>query len=271
MSGQRNGISEAIHKNFSDVGAAVIQRLFGEGYLSPGGEEGTERLAGLAAPTKDARILDVGCGLGGAAIWLAAEIGCSVTGLDLVESNVEAARSMAAARSVEHKVRFEQGDAASMPFGAHGFSMIWGQDAWCHVPDRNALFRECARVLEPGGTIAFSDWLLTGDEDDFYRQKLLPATACPSYETLAGYTELLERHGFVDIETEDLSAEYANHYERAMERLERARDWITETYGPRVFTIVQERNGHARTAFRNRQIGGGQFRARKPSLNPGVI
>ena len=271
MSGQRDGINEAIHKNFSDVGAAVIQRLFGEGYLSPGGEEGTERLAGLAAPTKDARILDVGCGLGGAAIWLAAEIGCSVTGLDLVESNVEAARSMAAARSVEHKVRFEQGDAASMPFGAHAFSMIWGQDAWCHVPDRYALFRECARVLEPGGTIAFSDWLLNGDEDDFYRQKLLPATACPSYETLAGYTELLERHGFVDIETEDLSAEYANHYERAMERLERARGWIIETYGLRVFAIVQERNGHARTAFRNNQLGGGQFRARKPSLNPGAI
>ena len=79
MSGQPDALSEAIHKNFSDVGAAVIQRLFGEGYLSPGGEEGTERLARLAAPTGDARILDVGCGLGGAARWLAAKIGCSVT------------------------------------------------------------------------------------------------------------------------------------------------------------------------------------------------
>lgn len=79
MSGQRNGISQAIHKNFSNVGADVIQRMFGEGYLSPGGEEGTERLARLAAPTIDARILDVGCGLGGAALWLATEFGCSVT------------------------------------------------------------------------------------------------------------------------------------------------------------------------------------------------
>lgn len=264
MSGQRDAISEAIHKNYSDVGAAIIQRLYGEGYLSPGGEEATERLARLAAPTGDARVLDVGCGLGGAALWLAAQFDCSVTGLDLVESNVEAARSMAVARAVDQNVRFEQGDATSMPFATQAFSMIWGQDAWCHVPDRNALFRECARVLAPGGSIAFSDWLLTGEEDDFYRQSLLPATACPSYETLAGYTELLERHGFIDIEAEELSAQYANHYERAMERLEHAKGWITETYGPRVFAIVLERNGCARTAFRNHQIGGGQFRARKP-------
>ena len=49
-----------------------------------------------------------------------------------------------------------------------------------------------------------------------------------------------------------------------MVRLELARDRITETYGARVFAIVLERNGYAKTAFEIRQIGGGQFRARKP-------
>ena len=264
MSDNQNSISELINKNYSEVGAAIIQRLYGEGYLSPGGKHATGRLARLAAPTKNTRILDVGCGVGGAAVWLAAEVGCSVTGLDLVMSNIETARATAVSYGVDHLVRFEQGNAAAMPFESHAFSMIWGQDAWCHVPDRDALFAECARVLEPGGAIAFSDWLLTGEEDDFYRHYLLPATACPGYETLTGYTTLLERHGFVDIETEDLSADYARHYVQAMERLEDARDWITETYGPRVFAIVLERNGYASTAFENRQVGGGQYRARKP-------
>ena len=264
MSDNPDSISELIHKNYSGLGAAVIQRLYGKGYLSPGGKDATERLARLAAPKKDTRILDVGCGVGGAAVWLAVEVGCSVIGLDLVASNIETAKATAVSHGVDRLVRFEQGDAAAMPFETHAFSMIWGQDAWCHVPDRDALFAECARVLEPGGAIVFSDWLLTGEEDNFYRQHLLPATACPGYETMKSYTGLLERHGFVDIEAEDLSADYASHYEQAMERLEDARDWIIETYGPRVFAIVREKNGCARTAFDNRQIGGGQFRARQP-------
>lgn len=264
MSKYPDSFSEPINKNYSRVGVVILQRLYGEGYLSPAGKDATERLARLAAPTEDSRILDVGCGVGGAAVWLATEVGCSVTGLDLVASNIETAKATAVSHGVDHLVRFEQGDACAMPFGTDAFSMIWGQDAWCHVPHRDALFAECARVLEPGGVIALSDWLLTGEEDAFYRQRLLPATACPGYETLAGYTGLLARHGFVDIEAEDLSAEYAGHYERAMERLASAKDWIIETYGPRVYSIVLERNGYASTAFQNQQIGGGQFRARQP-------
>ena len=186
------------------------------------------------------------------------------SGLDLVASNIDTAKATAVSQGVEHLVRFEQGDASAMPFETDAFSMIWGQDAWRHIPDRDALFAECARVLEPGGIIAFSDWLLTGEEDDFYREHLLPATACPGYETLAGYTGFLDRHGFADIEAKDLSDEYASHYEQAMERLEDARDWVIETFGPRVYSIVLERNGCARTAFKNRQMGGGQFRARQP-------
>lgn len=264
MSDNQDPIRESVHRNYNEVGATVIQRLFGEGYLSPRGKDATEQLARLATPTKDTRVLDVGSGLGGAAVWLATEFGCAITGLDLVASNIETAKAMAASHAVDHLLRFEHGDATAMPFEAHSFSMIWGQDAWCHVPHRDALFAECARVLEPGGIIVFSDWLLTGEEDDFYRHKLLPAMSCPSYETLTGYTELLERHGFIDIDSQDLSADYASHYAKAMERLEDAKDWMTETYGTRVFDIVREKNGYARTAFGNRQIGGGQFRARQP-------
>ena len=66
-----------------------------------------------------------------------------------------------------------------MPFVVDSFSMVWSQDAWCHVPGRDAVIGECARVLEPGGTIAFADWLLTGSEDQAYRRDVLPSLACP--------------------------------------------------------------------------------------------
>ena len=255
-------LSERIHTNYNDVGAAIIQRLFGEGYLSPRGQAATEQLARLAAPQRDSRVLDVGSGLGGPAMWLADRVSCRVTGLDLVASNVRVATRSVEARGLSHLVEYRCGDGTDMPFDADAFSLVWGQDAWCHVPDRDALFRECARVLEPGGTIAFSDWLLTGEEDASYRRDVLPSMACPSYETLAGYQSHLARHGFTEIIVEDLSVQYLSHYQEAMTRLEEARVWITGKYGARVFSIVLEKNGFALEAFAKGQIGGGQFRAR---------
>ena len=222
-------ISEQVHKNYNTLSKVIIQHLFGEGYLSPRGEHGTVELARRAAPREHSRVLDVGSGLGGPAIWLAANIGCSVTGLDLVASNVDTAKALAAARGVGHLACFQQGDATDLPFEADSFSMVWGQDAWCHAPDRDAVIAECARVLRPGGEIAFADWVLIGEDDDFYRQCVLPAMSCLSYETVEGYTDLLERHGFVDIETEDRYADYASHFENAMQTLEQSEAWITET------------------------------------------
>ena len=259
-----HSLSEQIHKHYSELGAAIAQRLFGEGYLSPRGEDGVVQLARFAKLTKGTHVLDIGSGLGGAAFWLASEVGCSTTGLDLVASNVESASAAAVSRGVEHLVRFECGDATDMPFQSNAFSVVWGLDAWCHVPDRDALFAECARVLEPGGTIVFADWLLTGDDDDFYRNQILPAMSCPSYETRSGYLELLERHGFVDIESDDLSTDYANQYEQAMARLTDLKDWMTDAYGPRVYAIVVEKNDCVHAAFDKGQLGGGHFRARKP-------
>ena len=196
---------------------------------------------------------------------LADVYGCCVTGLELVESSVRVAARNAETWGLAHLIRFQLGDATAMPFVGRSFSMVWSLDAWCHVPARDAVIRECARVLEPEGTIAFADWLLTGSEDPAYKRDVLPSLACPSLETLSGYSRLLERHGFTDIQADDVSAQYASHYRKAMARLEEAEDWITGRFGAKVFAIVIEKNSFALQAFEKRQIGGGQFFARLPA------
>ena len=260
-------LRDDIRTNYNEVGVAIIQRMFGEEYLSPGGEAATDQLIELAKPDRETVLLDVGSGLGGAALRLAEKVGCSVTGLDLVESNVQTASATAERLGLTELVRFQQGDATDLPFDDNSFTMIWGQDAWAHVPDRALLLKECARVLAPGGRIVFSDFLLTGREDDFYQTTLLPELACPSYETFEGYRGFLEDNGFVDIQAHDLSDQYASHYRQAMVRIEEARDWITERYSARVYNIVIEKNGYAIVAFDKGQIGGGHFTARLPGYS----
>ena len=258
-------LKDDIRTNYNAVGVAIIQRMFGEGYLSPRGEDATDQLIELGKPDRGTVLLDVGSGLGGPALRLAEKVGCSVTGLDLVESYVQTASATSERRGLTELVRFQQGDATDLPFDDNAFTMIWGQDAWCHVPDRAPLFKECARVLAPGGRIVFADWLLTGPEDDFYRTTLLPELCCPSYETLVGYKGFLEDNGFVDIQADDVSEHYASHYRQAIVRIEEARDWITERYSARVYDIVVEKNGYATVAFDKGQLGGGHFMARLPA------
>ena len=257
-------LEDDIRTNYNEVGVAIIQRMFGEGYLSPCGEEATDQLIELGKPDRETVLLDVGSGLGGPALRLAEKVGCSVTGLDLVESNVQTARATVERRGLTELVRFQHGDATDLPFDDNAFTMIWGLDAWAHVPDRALLCKECARVLAPGGRIVFADWLLTGPEDDFYRTTLLKELCCPSYETLEGYKGFLEDNGFVDIQAHDVSEQYASHYRQAMVRIEEARDWITESYSARVYNIVVEKNGYASVALDKGQIGGGHFMARLP-------
>ena len=252
-----------VRLNYNQLGTAIIEEMYGvEGYLSPGGEDATDHLAALTRITQATRVLDVGSGLGGPAFRLADRYGCQITGLELIELNVQKARERSTARDVLHRVEFYTGDATATPFPADVFTLVWSQDAWCHVPDRDAVIGECARVLEPGGAIAFSDWLLTGQEDLAFRRDLLPALACPGLETLSGYRALLERHGFTDIQAIDMSARYAGQYRQVMVKLQETEDQITTRFGAKVYRIVMDKNTCIETAFDKRQIGGGQFVAR---------
>jgi len=86
-------LKDDIRTNYNEIGVTITQRLFGEGYLSPRGEDATDQLIELGKPDRETVLLDVGSGLGGPALRLAEKVGCTVTDLDLVESNVQSSRT----------------------------------------------------------------------------------------------------------------------------------------------------------------------------------
>lgn len=254
---------EDVRKNYSQVGSALIEKLYSDDYLSMGGTQSTDVLADKAGIGADHRVLDIGCGLGGPALHLADSKGCRVTGLDLVETNVEEAQRRASARALDHLVDFRVGDATALPFEDGGFDVIWGQDAWCHVPDKAKLIAECARVLAPNGIIAFTDWLETGEMSDARRAEVHEATASTNMATMARYRDLLETHGFEMVVQEDISDEFIREYRAIIARLESLEAEISETISPKVYRIIQEKNGAILRAFEERIMGGGRIIARR--------
>ncbi len=119
--------------------------------------EATEELARLLAPHAEAHVLDVGCGIGGPARYLAYHHHCRVTGLDLTPEFIAAAESLTVRTGLADRVSFRQGDATALPFADGSFDAVWTQNAVMNIADRPRLYAEIARVLKPGGRLAMQD------------------------------------------------------------------------------------------------------------------
>ena len=127
----------------------------------------TADLAGAAGLEPSTRVLDLGCGVGGPARYLAATFGCSVTGVDLSPGFIDAATYLTARCGLSDRVTFQVGDASHLPFGEATFDVVFLQHVAMNIEDRLALYAEVRRILAPGGRFATYDLVLR-DGDVIY-------------------------------------------------------------------------------------------------------
>jgi ubiquinone/menaquinone biosynthesis C-methylase UbiE len=196
-----------------------------------GGFEATDRLAKAGGIEGVHWVLDVCSGLGGPARWLAYRLGCKVTGLDLTTSRIDAARRLTARVGLSSLVDFVEGDATRMPISSGKFDRVIGQEAWVHIEDKAALFRECRRVLKNDGTLAFTDIVscapLTSDETD----QLARDMRFPPIVTAQQYLERLAPAGFTIQQHDDLSIEWRQILVDRLQMYRSLRDTTVERYG----------------------------------------
>ena len=124
----------------------------------------TAELARLAGITADMSVLDVGSGVGGPARFLAAMHGCHVTGVDLSEPFVDAARYLTERTRQSGQVSFQTASALELPFEDGRFDVALLQHVAMNISDRGPLYREIHRVLKSGGRFATFDVVLNRGE-----------------------------------------------------------------------------------------------------------
>lgn len=108
------------------------------------------RLAGLARIGPGVRVLDLWCGVGGPGRFLTAELDCRYLGPDNSASAVQIARRLAG----DLPCHFAQ--ARVPPLSEDSYEVVLLLETMLAFPDKRALLREVARVLEPGGRFAFT-------------------------------------------------------------------------------------------------------------------
>ena len=167
-----------------------------------GGRPATVELCRRLELAADMDLLDVGCGIGGTARFVASTTGCRVTGLDLNPAFVEVARTLTAWTRLDDRVRFEAGSATSMPFDTDSFDRAVVLHVGMNIADKGALFAEIARVLRAGGRLGVYDLVRRGDGDIRFPVPWASEATQSDVADQATYETHLEASGF-DVEVRD--------------------------------------------------------------------
>jgi SAM-dependent methyltransferase len=196
---------------YDEAMQVLLQILWGDGFLSPGGAAEVARLLEGSDITGCA-VLDVGCGLGAIDQLLVAEYGAaSVVGIDLDPLLLARMRDRIERAQLSGRIRAVQVEPGPLPFADAEFDVVFSKDSLVQIPDKSAIFAEILRVLRPGGRFIASDWLRGGGAEysaemlEFFRLEGIAYNMA----TLAESAQALIAAGFVAVEIRDRHDWYA--------------------------------------------------------------
>jgi sarcosine/dimethylglycine N-methyltransferase len=144
----------------------------------------------------------------------------SMVGVDATETVVERGRQRCREEGLADRIRFVLGDACDSGLAAASSDFVWGEDAWCYVADKAKLIEEAARIVKPGGVIAFTDWVEGPNGLPVAEaENLLGFMRFPSLEDIPGYARLLEDNGCRVLCAED-TGRFASHMDLFLNLIE---------------------------------------------------
>lgn len=195
-------------KSISELGLGDVQAVYSgaEGDLWEllmgeqihlGGLQSSMELADKAGLRPGLRGVDFCCCTGAGMRFLVRfRQAAGMTGVDATQKMVERGRLRCQEEGLDAKTQFVLGDVCASGLASDSADFIWGEDAWCYVVDKPKMISEAARIVKPGGCIAFTDWMLgptpmSGEEAERY----LRFMKFPNVLALDEYTRFLQANG----------------------------------------------------------------------------
>ena len=172
-----------------------------------------ERLAERADVPRNARVLDIGCGLGGSLLWLSEQFGCEGVGMTISPVQARMATAKAKSRGLSQRVRFEVNDANEWRPDPESFDLIWIMESSEHFADKARFFERCRQALKPGGILACCAWLRRDGparpEEQPLVNTIADAMLSASLGSLSDYTRWMTDAGLKVTVAEDITCQVA--------------------------------------------------------------
>jgi len=145
---------------YTNKGVTRYEKIFGKYYVSTGGEDTTAKFCAEMDLQPGQKVLDIGCGIGGSAFYMAQHYGVDVFGIDLSTNMIDLAngywKTMNAA--IKHRVRFLVEDATTMAYPENFYDVVYSRDTILHIQDKLELFKLFEKTLKPGGLLVITDY-----------------------------------------------------------------------------------------------------------------
>ena len=164
------------------------------------------------------RVLELACGGGAFAAWMADHTAGQVLGVDLSKGQLRRARQWLAGGR-RPNLSFEQRDIMELDGLGGEFDAAVCLDAACYLPDRAAALKMISRRLRPGARLLIVDWCRAERTTALQRELVLDPLcrmwAVNELESTNGYRRKLEAAGLQVVEIQDLSDWVGPNWERA--------------------------------------------------------
>ncbi len=194
------------------------ERVYGTDFVSPGGAGVARELIASLGLEPGARVLDVGCGLGGSAFLMAREFGLLVDGIDLSRNMLELATQKLESHELGERVSLRWGDCLELDIDA-AYDAVYSRDVFLHIADKPRLFRVLTRALRPGGQLLFTDYCCGPPP---WSEDFAAYVDSRGYHLhrLEAYAALLTEIGFTRVEVEDWTPRFIEILGREVARIE---------------------------------------------------
>ena len=200
----------------------LLQLVWGNGFLSPGGPEEIARLL-EGSDISGCAVLDIGCGLGAIDQLLVSTYGAaSVVGIDVDPALLAQMQARVAIEGLSARIRGVLVEPGPLPFPDASFDVVFSKDSLVQIPDKASLFAEVHRVLRPGGRFIASDWLRGGEGEyspamlEFFRLEGIAYNMA----SLAESADALRAASFAEVAVRDRNAWYLDLAEREVASME---------------------------------------------------
>lgn len=222
----RGNLLAAIESGLADLGKSGSGLLPAD--LAPvdefhvGGRQATIDLAERMDLRPGLHLLDIGCGIGGASRYFAAERCCRVTGLDLTDEYCRVATRLAALVGLSDRVWYCQGSALDLPFSNEAFDGAYMLHVGMNVADKPALLAQVRRVLKKGAVFGLYEILQGPSGEPHFPVPWAPSPATSFLVTPTELKTLLAEAGFGVVQTRDRTAFGLAFFQAMRARIEKS-------------------------------------------------
>eukprot|EP01083_Nonionella_stella_P287532 978750_1 len=218
---------------YTKIGVLRYEKIFGKNFISTGGIKTTTKFVSKFNLQEGQNVLDVGCGIGGSAFYMASKYKVNVLGIDLSDNmlNIANERLITEKENFDKNitVKFELCDATKRKFQENSFDVIYSRDCILHIFDKLSLFSNFFKWLKPGGVLFITDYCC-GDRphSDAFNEYLLDRKY--HLKTPNEYGEIIEKAGFINVISKDETKQFVSVLNDELNKFERIKDEFVNEY-----------------------------------------